>query len=110
MSSGDAYKLSVSVDSSHIARITNKRIDLINVKKISVYALESNRGSLVISTNNTKLSSDADPIIAEKEIGPGISSIDVSEISGSYYIATRIMNTAQQTGSKIMTISQIWME
>lgn len=106
---GDSFTVSVSSGASHIARITNNKINLTGVNKISVVALEGNYGWLSLSTANTALSSNVATIVATCDLKAGTTTLDVSSISGAYYIAVRASNGVGDNTRRTITVSQIYM-
>lgn len=108
---GDSFTLRVTSSASHIARITNNKIDFTDVNKISVVALECNGGYLTLSTANTALSSNVASLPAECKIDrAGTASLDVSSITGEYYVAIRTSNGAGDGTNRAITVSQIYLE
>ena len=108
---GNSFTLRVTSGASHIARITNNKIDFTNVNNISVVALECNGGVLTLSTANTALSSNVASFPAECRIdNKGTTSLDVSAVTGEYYVAIRTSNGAGDNTNRAITVSQIYLE
>ena len=107
---GDSFILSTSAPATSITRITKKKMDISKIKSIAIKvtaAMNSDANLFVSSTNNTTNSSMAANCGLAKT---GIHYLDVSKVSGEYYVGVQLTNGVSDWTSREVAVSFIYME
>jgi hypothetical protein len=113
----DHLKITISAASSSAAYVTNNAINLTDVNTLNIEWLcdqagVGNRG-LIFGAGAVKTDNAAEIASAIETTLPfakKVSQIDVSALSGSYYIKFRVYQSSGVTGSTIGNDFKVWLE
>lgn len=107
---GDSYTLTANTAKTCVTRITKSKIDFADVNTLSIVILSATgRFFNVLITTSTNTVSDQVANLRCEEAS-GVFQLDVSNLSGMYYVCVQRLNGDSGSNSGSVTVSQIYLE
>lgn len=104
----DSIELTVTETQSSTQAVTANTVNLTDYSKIHINVLSSNVGYLYLKCGTTQIMANGEE--KTDTLTAGTHSLDISSLSGSYYIAVEAFSNKEAAKAGSATFDRIWLE